>query len=60
MSVFLDNRMRPKSGHEPPPPTRQAANFFLPNFQGTLVRPIGVVWGQKMDLDTILWHLLQN
>ena len=26
-----------------PPQTRQAAKFFLPNYQGILVRPIGVV-----------------
>ena len=33
------------------PRKKQASHyFFLPNFQGFLVRPIGVVWGQKKFL----------
>ena len=37
------NQNPAEPGHEPPPKTRQAANFFLPNYQGILVRAIGVV-----------------
>ena len=51
VSIFLEMPIRVipnRNRQSGPPKTRQAPNFFLPNFQGILVRPIGVVWSKKI------------
>ena len=51
VSIFLEMPIRVipnRNRQSGPPKTRQALNFFLPNFQGILVGPIGVVWSKKI------------